>query len=255
MTPESNIFGYRISRRGIHDDIKCIYDIILSGEPGHYLACANPHSLVVAASDPLFRDALQNADLLVPDGVGVLLASKLLKDSVKERVAGFEVFKALSEHAANHGGARYFFLGSSRHVLDLIATRMQREFPFITICGTYSPPFRDSFSESENKMMIEAINQATPDVLWVGMTAPKQEKWIYQNRNKLKVPFIGAIGAVFDFYAGTKKRSSPFWQKLGLEWLPRFLKEPRRLLERNLKSTPIFLWWVLKEKLKQLAGR
>ena len=81
-----------------------------------------------------------------------------------------------------------------------------------------------------------------------------QEKWIYENQSKLPVPFIVAIGTVFDFYAGTKKRSSDFWIKIGLEWLPRFLKEPRRLWERNLKSTPIFLWWIIKEKIKQIKG-
>lgn len=96
--------------------------------------------------------------------------------------------------------------------------------------------------------MISAVNNARPHVLWVGMTAPKQEKWIYKNKAKLQVPFIGAIGAVFDFYAGTKERSSDFWIKMGLEWLPRFLKEPKRLWERNMKSTPIFLWRIIREK-------
>jgi N-acetylglucosaminyldiphosphoundecaprenol N-acetyl-beta-D-mannosaminyltransferase len=86
------------------------------------------------------------------------------------------------------------------------------------------------------------------------MTAPKQEKWIYENQAKLQVPLIGAIGAAFDFFAGTKKRSSGFWQRLGLEWLPRFLKEPRRLWERNLKSIPIFLYWIARERLKKQNG-
>jgi len=89
-------------------------------------------------------------------------------------------------------------------------------------------------------------------VLWLGKTAPKQEKWIYENQSKLQVPFIAAIGAVFDFYAGTKNRSSDFWINVGLEWLPRFFKEPGRLWERNFKSTPIFLGWVMKEKIKQM---
>ena len=129
---------------------------------------------------------------------------------------------------------------------------MKQDFPAIEVCGTYSPPFKIEFSQEDNSAMISAVNNARPDVLWVGMTAPKQEKWIYENQSKLQVPFVGAIGAVFDFYAGTKKRSSDFWIKIGLEWLPRFLKEPRRLWERNLKSTPIFLWWVIKEKIKQI---
>jgi N-acetylglucosaminyldiphosphoundecaprenol N-acetyl-beta-D-mannosaminyltransferase len=104
-----------------------------------------------------------------------------------------------------------------------------------------------NFDESDNQKMITAVNKAKPDILWVGMTAPKQEKWIYENKDRLNVPFIAAIGAVFDFYAGNKMRSSPFWIDLGLEWLPRFIKEPKRLWERNLKSTPVFLWWILRQ--------
>ena len=125
---------------------------------------------------------------------------------------------------------------------------MAREFPLIEVCGTFSPLFASEFSEAESSMMCDKVNAARPDVLWVGMTAPKQEKWIYQNRQCLNVPLIGAIGAVFDFYAGTKKRAPEWVCKLGLEWLPRLLREPRRLFRRNFVSTPSFLLLVLKEK-------
>jgi len=157
-----------------------------------------------------------------------------------------------ARHNEEKKGLKYFFLGSSKKTLCLIAERMKQDFPYIEVCGTYSPPFKNEFRNEDNQLMIKAVNEAKPDVLWVGMTAPKQEKWIYENRDKLNVPFIAAIGAVFDFYAGTKERSSGFWITIGLEWLPRFLKEPGRLWERNFKSTPIFLGWVLKEKIKQM---
>jgi N-acetylglucosaminyldiphosphoundecaprenol N-acetyl-beta-D-mannosaminyltransferase len=248
-----DILGYAISHAGLRHDVAVISGWLETRRATRYLACANPHSLVVAARDHLFRDALHNADMLIPDGAGIVIAARILNKPIHERVAGFELFKGLSDHVSQNGGARYFFLGSSMQVLDLIVTRLQREYPYITVCGIYSPPFTDVFSDSDNARMIEAINQAAPDVLWVGMTAPKQEKWIYQNRDTLKVPFIAAIGAVFDFYAGTRKRSSPFWQRLGLEWLPRLLREPGRLWERNLKSTPIFLWWVIKEKTRKIV--
>jgi N-acetylglucosaminyldiphosphoundecaprenol N-acetyl-beta-D-mannosaminyltransferase len=101
--------------------------------------------------------------------------------------------------------------------------------------------------------MVKMINDARPDVLWVGMTAPKQEKWIYENRERLRIPFISAVGAVFDFYAGTAKRSPIIWQNLGLEWLYRFLREPGRLWERNLVSTPKFIWLLLREKVRYFA--
>lgn len=247
----TDVFGYQITHRGITGDVEQAYELISSGLNGHYMACANPHSLVVASQDPAFSCALREADLLVPDGAGILLAARVLQLPIKERVAGTEFFLQLTKRLAHNGGARYFFLGSSEHVLALITERLQLEFPNITVCGTLSPPFKPEFTIEENEAMIKAINVADPDVLWVGMTAPKQEKWIHQNRERLSVPFCGAIGAVFDFYAGTKKRSSVYWQRVGLEWFPRFLKEPRRLWERNLKSTPVFLCWIFREKVKR----
>jgi N-acetylglucosaminyldiphosphoundecaprenol N-acetyl-beta-D-mannosaminyltransferase len=117
------------------------------------------------------------------------------------------------------------------------------------VAGTFSPPYKPEFSPAELDMMIAAINAVRPDVLWVGMTAPKQEKWIYQNRHRLQVKFIGAVGAVFDFYTGRVKRSHPIFQNLGLEWLPRLLQEPRRLWRRMGVSAPIFIWHVLKAKI------
>ena len=223
------MLGYRVSQSGIQSDVALARQLIASGENGRYMACANPHSLVVASRDSAFSSSLKNADLLLPDGVGMLVAARILGLPMRERVAGFEFFHGLSASLAEDGAPRYFFLGSTEQVLKLITQKLSREFPKITVCGTLSPPFKAHFSDAENAAMVAAVNEAHPDVLWVGMTAPKQEKWIYCNRSQLKVPFVGAIGAVFDFYAGTKQRSSVFWRRLGLEWFPRFLKEPRRL--------------------------
>lgn len=243
------LLGHSISNAGLEGDIATAWDAIRRAERLQFMACANPHSLVVAAKDPIFTESLQACDILVPDGTGILLAGKLLGLSLTEKVAGTDFFLGLTKLAQQKGGPRYFFLGSSDHVLERIVKRLSDEYPAIQVVGTYSPPFKSEFTEEENATMVSAVNEAKPDVLWVGMTAPKQEKWIYQNRDRLQVPFAAAIGAVFDFYAGTKTRSSAFWIALGLEWLPRFLKEPRRLWERNLKSTPIFLSWVIRERL------
>jgi len=150
----------------------------------------------------------------------------------------------------NRGGGAIFF--SARR----IAERLKREFPAMTVCGTYSPPFRDSFTTQENDSIVDLINRSRPDVLWVGMTAPKQEKWVQQHRHRLQVPCIAAVGAVFDFYSGIKKRSPEFWQRLGLEWLHRLVREPFRLWERSVVSAPIFLLMVFKEVfLRQLFIR
>jgi N-acetylglucosaminyldiphosphoundecaprenol N-acetyl-beta-D-mannosaminyltransferase len=132
--------------------------------------------------------------------------------------------------------------------LELIQNRAEKDFPNVRV-HSYSPPYKPVFSDEDNKKIIDTINDCEPDVLFIGMTAPKQEKWVFKNEGDLKVGTICSIGAVFDFYAGTVKRSGPIWIKLGLEWLPRFLREPKRLAERNLISSPKFIIEVLSFKL------
>jgi N-acetylglucosaminyldiphosphoundecaprenol N-acetyl-beta-D-mannosaminyltransferase len=248
-----NLFGYSVSRRGCFGDIETAFKAIDANNRTAYMACANPHSLVTASSDLVFSKALQTADVLLPDGSGIVLAAKVLNLPLSEKVAGSDFFIECNRQAESLGYIRYYFMGSSQKVLNLITERLNREYPNITVCGTYSPPFKGDFSDHDNTKMVKAVNDAKPDILWIGMTAPKQEKWVYMNRDRLNVPFAAAIGAVFDFYAGTKQRSSDFWIKMGLEWLPRFLREPKRLWGRNLISSPIFLTWVIKEKLRRLT--
>jgi N-acetylglucosaminyldiphosphoundecaprenol N-acetyl-beta-D-mannosaminyltransferase len=235
------ILGYAITTSSTEDCISEIESRISNKEKGTYFVCANPHTLEVARRDELVRDALRSAALVVPDGIGIVLASKMLGGTLRERVTGSDIFLGLSSRLNQVGGYRYFFLGSTEDTLRKIRIRMETDFPNIRVAGTYSPPFREEFSKEENRLMVEAINRAEPHVLWVGMTAPKQEKWIYRNRSELDVPFIGPVGAVFDYFAGTAKRAHPVFQKMALEWLPRLLRDPRRMWRRNLISNPSFL--------------
>lgn len=250
-----DILGYKISANGLDGDIDEAWRLIKLNSKVAYVACANPHSLVVANSDERFMKALKGADILLPDGAGIVLASKILKCSLHERVAGFEFFDGLTKRANKNSQLRYFFLGSSEQVLARIIERIRMEAPQILVCGSYSPPYKNQFSEEDINRMIGAINPAKPDVLWVGMTAPKQEKWIIDAKDRLDVRLIGAIGAVFDFYAGTRKRAPAWVCKLGLEWLPRLLREPRRLFRRNFISTPLFLGMLFRERLRQVLMR
>jgi len=159
----------------------------------------------------------------------------------------------MSRRLAERGG-RVFFLGSTPHVLDRIVKRIAQDYPTITVAGVYSPSFSTKFSVAEIEAMNAAVNASKSDVLWVGMTAPKQEKWIHQQKKQIDVGFIGAIGAVFDFYAGTVRRSSPQFQSVGLEWLPRLLQEPKRLWTRNIISNPRFVARVVRARwAKQFA--
>ena len=140
------------------------------------------------------------------------------------------------------------FMGSSQKVLDLIVKRAAEVYPHLKIV-TYSPPYKPELSEEDNKAIVEAINAADPDLLWIGMTAPKQEKWTYSHWNELNIHcHVGTIGAVFDFFAGTVERAPMWWQRHGLEWLYRLLKEPKRMWRRYIIGNTLFLWNILKEK-------
>lgn len=208
--------------------------------------CANPHSLAVAQYDERFRSALMAADFVVADGIGVTLMAQVAGIEVGPRITGTDYFYGVLNALQQRGSGRVFFFGSSPQVLDRIAERFSREFPTLTLCGTLSPPY-GAWSELENHRMVKAINDAKPDILWVGMTAPKQEKWVEANRRQLGVPVIGSIGAVFDFYAGTYPRAPKWICDIGLEWLFRFIREPRRMWRRNFVSAPRFVWLVLRQ--------
>ena len=248
MESES-ILGFPVATKSLQECISDICTLLRTDRKSQYFVCANPHSLEVARTDRLFFEALHNAEFIIPDGIGVVLASKILGGSIRDRITGMDIFLGLSAVLNRESRFSYFFLGSTEQNLEKIKERLGKEFPGIKVSGTYSPPFKPEFSEKENQAIIAAINEAKPDVLWVGMTAPKQEKWIYQNKDRLDVKFVGAIGAVFDFYTGNVKRSHPIFQKMGLEWLPRLLRQPRRLWRRNFVSNPRFLLRVFKQRL------
>ncbi len=140
------------------------------------------------------------------------------------------------------------FMGSSQRVLDLIVKRAAEVYPHLNVV-TYSPPYKPEFSDEDNKAIIDAINAANPDLLWIGMTAPKQEKWTYSHWSELNIHcHVGTIGAVFDFFAGTVERAPEWWQQHGLEWLYRLIKEPKRMWRRYIIGNALFLWNMLKEK-------
>jgi N-acetylglucosaminyldiphosphoundecaprenol N-acetyl-beta-D-mannosaminyltransferase len=255
MTSTIDLFGYRISSAPLASTVEAAMAAVDDKRQCAYLACANPHSVIEADSDPAFRRALVEADMLVPDGAGIVLAAKLLGLQPLQRLAGHEVFTGVMAGLAARGRGRVFFLGSTPAVLAKIRAQVAKDYPELTVVGVYSPPFSPQFSADDNDAMISAINDSAPDVLWVGMTAPKQEKWLHEHRDRLAVPFAGAIGAVFDFYAGTKKRSPEWSQKLGMEWLPRLMREPRRLWRRNFVSSPLFLAKVAGQMVRPQPGR
>lgn len=209
----------------------------------------NAHSFNTAQTDPLFAEALKNGDYLLPDGASIVKACRWLhcQSQPKERIAGWDLFE-FEMNRLNQSGGRCMFMGSSDKVLALIKERARIVYPKIEVI-TYSPPYKEEFSEAENTAIISAINTANPDLLWIGMTAPKQEKWTYTHWDELKIHcHVGTIGAVFDFFAGTYTRAPQWWQNHSLEWLYRLLKEPKRMWRRYIIGNPLFLFHVGKQK-------
>ena len=249
----------------------------------------NAHSYNTAQKDELFAEALKNGDYLIPDGASIVKACRWLKakSQPRERIAGWDLFefemKRISEELrvkdeesnslCSDGTStmqddsslftlrsslksplrsslkkRVMFMGSSESVLAKIRQRAADSFPNVEVI-TYSPPYKPEFSKEDNEAIIKAINEANPDLLWIGMTAPKQEKWAYEHWDELNIHcHVGTIGAVFDFFAGTTKRAPLWWQRHSLEWLYRLIKEPRRMWRRYLIGNALFLWNMMKEK-------
>jgi N-acetylglucosaminyldiphosphoundecaprenol N-acetyl-beta-D-mannosaminyltransferase len=218
----------------------------------------NAHSYNTAQKDELFAEALAKGDYLIPDGASIVKACRWLKAKSQptERIAGWDLFsfemeRLNSQFASEHSRTKHrvMFMGSSERVLEKIREQAATEYPNLEVVS-YSPPYKPEFSDEDNNAIIEAINDANPDLLWIGMTAPKQEKWAYSHWDELNIHcHVGTIGAVFDFFADTAKRAPQWWQDHSLEWLYRLLTEPRRMWRRYVIGNPLFLWNVLKEKI------
>lgn len=209
----------------------------------------NTYSYTVAHRDKEFEDALTASGALLPDGAGIVLACRWIKGKSKptERVTGWDLFTYEMEKLNRRGG-KCFFMGCSDATLALIREKAKKAYPSVTV-ETYSPPYKDTFDEDDNRRMTEAINKAKPDLLWIGMSAPKQEKWLAKNWDSLDIDcHAGSIGAVFSFFAGTEKRAPKFWCRHGLEWLYRFIHDPLRLWPRYVTGNLRFAGYFIKEQ-------
>jgi N-acetylglucosaminyldiphosphoundecaprenol N-acetyl-beta-D-mannosaminyltransferase len=208
----------------------------------------NQYSYCMAEQDEDFKSALKNSDILLPDGIGIVAAAKFLNGSLIRRVTGADLHNYLLKELNEKGGS-CFYLGSSAATLEKIEKRLKKEYPNIK-GHFYSPPFSKKFTNEQNQEMIARVNEVNPDVLFIGMTAPKQEKWAITYKGDLNAKYICSIGAVFDFYAGTVKRPNKVWISLGLEWMGRMVAEPRRLYKRYLIYGPVFAYRLIQEKFK-----
>lgn len=213
------------------------------------ISTLNASAIEWSKTDLVYKKALQNADILIPDGVSIKIAARILLNEKINKISGQDLFYfMINKLNINNGSC--FFLGSSEFVLNKIKQRLAIEYSNIK-SEYYSPPFKNAFSESDKNEMINKVNEFSPDVLFVGLSAPKQEKLIYEIGKELNAKVICNIGAVFEIYAGTFKRPSKFWQFLGLEWLITWIVDPKRLKKKEYKTVLKFFFTLFSEKFKQ----
>jgi len=205
-----------------------------------YLCAAPVHALMVAQEDPQMLEALRGSTLVVPDGMPLVWAANLLGEDLDDRVYGPELMLRYSDRCAERGHRVWLYGGRDQGSLVQLALSMRRRHPGIRIVGGYSPPFRP-LTDEEEEALVRQINEARPDVLWVGIGVPKQEKWMARMRDRLDVPVMCGVGAAFDFHSGRISMAPPWMQDRGLEWIYRIAQEPGRLLPRYLYTNPRFV--------------
>jgi N-acetylglucosaminyldiphosphoundecaprenol N-acetyl-beta-D-mannosaminyltransferase len=240
--PRSNILGVGISTLDLSDTVSLIHRWVEHGEK-HYVCLTNVHSIIEAQHDPTLRDVYNRAGLATPDGIPLVWLSQLQGFARCERVYGPDLMLKVCEPTADKR-FRHFFYGGGPGTAERLREKLTQRFPSLQVVGTHSPPAR-GFGEIEDPRIIEGINAAAPQIVWVGLGAPKQERWMADHQQKLNANVLIGVGAAFDFFSGGK-RQAPLWmRKSGLEWLFRLLAEPRRLGPRYLRTNPEFVLRVL----------
>jgi N-acetylglucosaminyldiphosphoundecaprenol N-acetyl-beta-D-mannosaminyltransferase len=227
--------------------------VIKGGEKAQ--VCITPvNSILAARATARVQAIYKHADYVLCDGVPVKWASGFLGDPIKERITGLDVLPRIFPFAASRNFT-VFLLGASPGVAETLKTVMEAKHPGVQIVGTFVPPFREVFSKEENQQMIDAINAVKPDLLLVSLTAPKQDIWIAENLAKLDTHVAIGIGGAFEVAAGMIQRAPLWMQKSGLEWLYRFLQEPKRMFRRYFVEAPVFIPLIIQQKFNRHFGR
>ncbi|UMZ75085.1 WecB/TagA/CpsF family glycosyltransferase [Natranaerofaba carboxydovora] len=240
MTDKVQILGVPIDNVDYKEAINISKNFIENGM-NKTVVTPNSEIILYADKDPEFKEIIKDADLVVPDGAGVILASKILNNSLKERVAGVDLVKSLLE-LGNQREYRFYFLGGSKEVAKKVEVKLINDYPGISIKTHHG-----YFDEKEEKKIIDELKEQEYDVLLVGMGSPRQERWLAKNQDKLNFSLGIGVGGSFDVLVGEKKRAPVIMQKLYLEWLYRLIQEPKRIW--RIRALPIFIMKVIKEKL------
>ena len=227
-----------------------VMDGLIARDERGWVCAVAVHAVMVAQRDPEMRRALLGSALTVPDGMPLVWAANMLGEQLENRVYGPELMSRYSDRCAETGHRVWLYGGRDQGSLVQLALSLRRKHPGIKIVGGYSPPFRD-LTEEEETALAAQINAQKPDVLWVGIGVPKQEKWMARMRERLDVPVMCAVGAAFDFHAGRISQAPNWMQNRGLEWTYRIAQEPRRLLPRYVYYNPRFLGAFTKQLVRE----
>ena len=239
-TSSFRVLGVRVDAVRMSEAVRQVENLIQSRCRGSYVAVTGMHGVAEAEHDSHFREILNRADLVVPDGMPLVWLGRWYGHPLRRRVPGSELMLEFCEKT----GCRYrhFFYGGAPGVAENLAQRLRQNYE-IAVVGTYSPPFHPLTDEEEREVE-ERLEEAAPDVLWVGLSTPKQERWMYEHRERLKVPVMLGVGAAFDLNSGRLRRAPEWMRENGLEWFFRLLVEPRRLWKRYLVIIPKSMWSV-----------
>jgi N-acetylglucosaminyldiphosphoundecaprenol N-acetyl-beta-D-mannosaminyltransferase len=239
------VLGVRFDALQIPDVVARMEAWIAQRERAHYIAVSNVHVLMEARHCGSFRKVLDCADLCVPDGMPLVWVGRLRGHELKHRVYGPDLLLNFCRETQAKGH-RHFFYGGAPGVPEALAAKFGKQFPMLKIAGTYSPPFR-ALSPEEDVGIVDMINRANADVLWVGLGCPKQEIWMNEHRERLRVPVLVGVGQAFDIHAGRLRQAPRWMREHGLEWLFRLAAEPNRLWRRYLVYNSEFIFSALAE--------
>lgn len=246
-SPSFQVLGVRVDAVQIANVVVQMKEWIYGKKACHCIATTGMHGIVEAHHGSRFKEILNATDLVVPDGTPLVWLGQRRGCDLPRRVYGPDLMLAFCEVTQGQG-YRHFFFGAKPGVAKELAESLRHRFPGLQVAGTYSPPFRP-LSKEEDDEIVAMISRAAPDVLWVGLGTPKQERWMHEHRNKLNVPVVVGVGAAFDMISGRRRQAPRWMRENGFEWLFRLLQEPRRLWRRYLIYGTEFIAWIILERL------
>jgi len=246
MHERVNILGVRVSAINMAQALSII-DGWIAHRQQHYVCVSGVHGVMESQRDEDLRRIHNDAGLVTPDGMPLVWLSRLHGHAHVERVYGPDLMLAVCEHSLSKC-YNHFFYGGGEGVHERLTNNLRQRFPSLRLVGGYSPPFR-ALSDAEDEQIVEAINEVEPDIVWIGLSTPKQERWMVEHVGRLTAPVLIGVGAAFDFHSGLKKQAPRWMQRSGLEWLFRLATEPGRLWRRYLVNNPLFVLLVLQQAL------